>query len=79
MSEDLKDLKPIRKLTPLETKQLDYLVGEYPHLPRDVLETVIRLTDKQKDEIVKEIKDGELKLEETKPAEEYTIQSVSVE
>ncbi len=75
---DLKDLKPIRELSEFEVQQLDFLVKQYPMLPADVLETIIRLSEDQKEDIVKKMKDGELKHEEPKDPADYILQSVKV-
>lgn len=70
----------IRKLTPLETQQVDFLLKEYPNLDRLMIETVIRLSDKQRDIICEEIKSGKLKPDDNvKDGEEIVIKGVSVE
>lgn len=71
--------KKIRELTPTEKNQIEYLQKEYPHLSTEIFETILRLTDNQRDLIVKDIKDGKLTHEKPKAPEEYIIQSVKVE
>ena len=72
-------MKEIRKLTPLEIKQKDFILQEYPMLDEGIVETIIRIGDKGRDEVVEKLKSGELTLEKPKNVEEYTIQSVKVE
>ncbi len=69
-----------RKLTTLETQQIDYLCKEYPNLDRPMIETIIRLSDRQRDIICDEIKSGKLKPDEdVKDGEEVVIKGISVE
>ncbi len=68
----------IRKLTAFEIKQKDFLLQEYPMLDETIIETLLRIGDEGRDKIVEKLKSGELKLEETKDAEEYIKQSVNV-
>lgn len=77
-SKSIKDAD-IRKLNYKEVKQLDFLMKEYPHLDQGILETILRITDEQRNTIVNEIKEGDLKHEEPLDTEKYTIQSVEVE
>ncbi len=77
-TEPTEEVKEIRKLTQFELKQKDFLIREYPTLDESIMETIIRLTDEQRDEIVDKIKSGELKHEEPKDPSEYIIQSVKV-
>ena len=70
--------KELPKLTYHQTKQLDFLMAEYPMLDQAQIETVLRITDEQRDSLVKEMKDGTVKHEEPMSPEEYTIQSVEV-
>ena len=76
-SKSLKD-KELPKLTPLQVKQLDFLVKEYPMLDLMALESVLRLSEKQVDKIVSEIKSGDLKHSEPLTPEECVIQAVKV-
>jgi hypothetical protein len=70
----------IRKLTPLEQQQVNYLVAEYPKLDRTMIETVIRLSDRQRDIICNEIKSGKLKEEDDwEEGKEIVIKAVTVE
>jgi len=50
----------VPKLSPSQIKQLEYLMKEYPMLDQMALETVLRLSDEQRDKIVDEIKNAEL-------------------
>lgn len=77
--DDSKTIKPteLPKLTPFEIKQIDFLVKEYPMLDQAQIESVIRITDTQRDKIVQEIKDGDLKHEPLE-SEECVTQSVEV-
>jgi len=75
----LRDRSEIAKLTPEQIKQLDWLIKEYPSLDTMIIESILRLTDTQRDKIVDEIKDGTLKHEEPLPPEETTITAVEVE
>ncbi len=69
-----------RELTPLEKQQVDYLLKEYPNLDRLMIETIIRLSENQRQIICEEIKSGELKPDENvKDGEEVVIKGVSVE
>jgi len=78
--EELKDKDNIKPLTPLQVRQLEYLCKDYPHLPQDVLETVLRLTEDQRCKLVQDIKDGKQEVhEERKDPEYYSRTSVSVE
>jgi len=66
-------------LTSFQIQQKDFLIRQYPMLPEDVMETIVRLTEDQKNDICKKIKSGELKHEDARSSpEEYTIQSVKV-
>ena len=76
-SNSIKD-KELPKLTPLQVKQLDYLIKEYPQLDLMTLESVLRLTENQRDKIVDEIKSGDLSHEKPDSPEKYVIQSVKV-
>jgi len=76
-SKSLKD-KELPKLSPLQIKQLDFLVKEYPMLDLMALESVLRLSENQVDKIVSEIKSGDLKHSEPLPSEDCIIQSVKV-
>ena len=71
-------LKELPKLTPLQVKQLDYLIKEYPQLDLMTLESVLRLTENQRDKIVDSIKSGDLSHEKPDSPEKYVIQSVKV-
>ncbi len=75
---DIKEVKEIRKLTVFETKQLEFLVKEYPMLPEYLLETMIRLTEDEKNRICDKMKAGELKMEEERKPEDYIQQTVKV-
>ena len=75
--ESIKD-KELPKLTPLQVKQLDYLIKEYPQLDLMTLESVLRLTENQRDKIIDEIKSGDLSHEKPDSPEKYVIQSVKV-
>ena len=75
--ESIKD-KELPKLTPLQVKQLDYLIKEYPQLDLMTLESVLRLTENQRDKIVDSIKSGDLSHEKPDSPEKYVIQSVKV-
>ena len=78
--EELKDKEQIKPLSPFKVRQLEYLTKDYPHLPADVLETVLRLTDDQRNKLVQDIKDGKQEVfEERKDTEHYIRNSVSVE
>ena len=77
-SKSIKDSAELRKLTPLEHKQLDYLVKEYPMLDLMCLESVLRLTDGQREKIVDEIKVGDLCHEKPEEPEKYIIEAVKV-
>jgi hypothetical protein len=77
-SDTLKDRPEIPKLTPAQIKQLDWLVKEYPSLDLMIIESILRLTDTQRNKIVGEIKDGTLKHEEPLPPEECEIIAVEV-
>lgn len=78
--EELKAKDDIKPLSPLQVRQLEYLSKDYPHLPADVLETVLRLTDDQRNKLVQDIKDGKQEVhEERKDPEHYIRNSVSVE
>jgi len=70
--------KDIRKLTAFEVKQKEYIFEQYPMLPEDLIETMIRLTEEQKNDIVEKMKSGEIKHEEPKAPHEYILQSVKV-
>ena len=50
--------KKIRDLTPTEKQQIVYLQEEYPHLSTEIFETILRLSDNQRELIVNDIKDG---------------------
>jgi len=78
MTDDIKEAKEIRKLTAFEKEQLEFLVKEYPMLPEYLLETMIRLTEEEKNRICDKMKSGELKMEEALKPEEYIKQSVKV-
>ena len=75
--ESIKD-KELPKLTPLQVKQLDYLIKEYPQLDLMTLESVLRITENQRDKIIDEIKSGDLSHEKPDSPEKYVIQSVKV-
>ena len=75
---DLKEVKAIRKLTTFETEQVAFIHKEYPMLPEYLIETMIRLSEDEKNRICDKMKSGELKMEEPLSPEEYTIQSVKV-
>tara|TARA_R110002110_G_scaffold182236_1_gene388618 strand:- start:72 stop:311 length:240 start_codon:yes stop_codon:yes gene_type:complete len=70
--------KEQKELTGFELQQKAFIADQYPMLPGDLIETMVRLTEEQKDDIVSKMKSGELKHEEPKPAHEYIIQSVKV-
>ena len=71
--------KEIKKLSVFQQKQKDYLLKEYPMLDDLQIDTLVRLTDEQRDAIVKDMKEGKLKNEEPLKPEEYIIQdSVSI-
>ena len=76
-SNTIKD-KELPKLTPLQTKQLDFLMKEYPMLDQTQIESVLRITDEQRDLLVKDIKDGVVGHEESLKPEEYIIEAVKV-
>jgi hypothetical protein len=67
------------KLTPLQIKQKDFILQEYPMLDETIADTIVRLSPEDTETIANKIKSGELKLEEPMDAEKYTIQSVKVE
>tara|TARA_R110000822_G_scaffold87246_2_gene202865 strand:+ start:53 stop:319 length:267 start_codon:yes stop_codon:yes gene_type:complete len=76
-SNTIKD-KELPKLTPLQTKQLDFLMKEYPMLDQTQIESVLRITDEQRDSLVKDIKDGVVEHEKSLKPEEYIIEAVKV-
>jgi hypothetical protein len=77
---DIKDPeKNIRELTPTEKQQIEYLEKEYPHLSTEIFETILRLSNQQRDKICDEIKSGDLKHEESMEAEKYLLKTVKVE
>ena len=67
-----------RELTEFEVQQKEYIHKQYPMLPEDLIETMIRLSEEQKDDIVAKMKSGELKHEEDKDPSDYILQSVKV-
>jgi hypothetical protein len=75
---DLSEVKEIRKLTDFEIAQKDFISKQYPMLPEELIETMIRLSEEEKDRIVAEMKEGKLKHEEPKAPEDYILQSVKV-
>lgn len=75
---EIKEVKEIRKLTVFETQQLEFLVKEYPMLPEYLLETMIRLSEDEKNRICDKMKSGELKMEEPMKPEDYIQQTVKV-
>jgi len=75
---DDKDRPEIPKLTSLQVKQLDWLVKEYPNLDTMMIESILRLTDAQRDAVVEQIKDGTLAHEEPLTPEECTRVAVEV-
>ncbi len=77
-TEPTEEVKEILKLTPFQIKQKEYLLREYPKLDDFMIDTIVRLTEEQRDDIVDKIKSGELKHEESKDPKEYIIQSVKV-
>ena len=80
MTTDISDPeKKIRELTATEKQQILYLEQEYPHLSTEIFETILRLSNGQRELICKQIKDGELKHEEPLDPEKYIIKSVKVE
>ena len=64
-----------RKLTPNEINQLEYLLKEYPMLDMGILETVLRITTEQRDQIMSE----KIELELPQPPEFYIRQTVNLE
>ena len=76
-SNSIKD-KELPKLSPIQVKQLEFLMKEYPMLDMMTLESVLRLSDDQRDRIVDEIKSGELKHSEPLLPEDCIIQAVKV-
>ena len=71
--------KEIKKLSVFQQKQKDYLLKEYPMLDDLQIDTLVRLTDAQRDAIVADMKEGKLKNEEALKPEQYIIQdSVSI-
>jgi len=74
----MEDAKEIRQLTPHEKNQIEYLQKEYPHLSTEIFETILRLTNAQRDSICEQIKNGELKHEEPKAPEDYILKNVEV-
>ncbi len=82
LKDKLASLPKIRDLTPQEKQQLDYLAKEYPMLDRFMIETILRLPNKKRDEICADIKSGELKLKDTEEEErnkkEIVIKSVEI-
>lgn len=78
-SKSIKEPKAeLPKLSPLQVKQLEFLMKEYPSLDLMCLESILRLTEDQKDRIVDEIKSGDLKHSEPLVPEDCIIQAVKV-
>jgi hypothetical protein len=77
--EPIEGIKNIRELTPFEEKQKEYILSKYPQLDDFMIDTIVRMTEEQKNNIVAKMKSGELKHEEPKDAEHYIMKSVSVE
>ena len=77
MTTDLKDLKE-KELTPFQVKQKQFLVQQYPTLDDMMIDTIVRMKKDKIDDLVAQIKSGELKHEEPMKPEDYIIQSVSV-
>jgi hypothetical protein len=65
------------KLTPFQIKQRDFILQEYPMLDQTMVETVVKLSEEQVDNINEKIKSGELEHEERK-AEEVVLNSVEI-
>jgi hypothetical protein len=75
---DLKECKKIADLTPFQIKQKDFIVKEYPMLDEFMVDTIVRMKKDKIDDLVSQIKSGELKHEEPMKPEDYIVQSVSV-
>jgi len=71
--------KALPKLSPLQVKQLDYLMKEYPMLDLMSIESVLRISPAQQEKIVEALKDGSLEHEKPEDVGQYIIQSVEVE
>jgi len=82
LKDKLASLPKCRDLTPLEKQQLEYLVKEYPKLDPYMIETILRLPDKNRDAMCADIKSGELKLKDTEEEEknkkEIVLKSVEI-
>ena len=78
----MKDLKDcdIKSLSVFQTKQKQFILNEYPMLDETMVDTIVRLSEEQKNSIVNDMKNGDLvPHEEAKKPEDYILQSVSVE
>tara|TARA_R100000935_G_scaffold15780_1_gene31575 strand:- start:1355 stop:1639 length:285 start_codon:yes stop_codon:yes gene_type:complete len=75
---NLQEVKKIADLTPFQVKQKEFLIKEYPMLDEFMCDTVVRMKKDKVDDLVAQIKSGELKHEEPMKPEDYIIQSVSV-
>jgi len=79
MTTDLKECKTISNLTPFQIKQKQFILQEYPMLDDFMVDTIVRMKKDKINEIVSEMKSGELKLDEKDNPENYTIKSVEIE
>ena len=77
-SEDIKNAKTIRELNSFEIKQKDFICSKYPMLDDFMVDTIVRLNEAQRDDIVAKMKSGEIGMEEPKDPSEYILQSVKV-
>ncbi len=72
-------MKEIEPLTDLKIKQKEFLIQQYPMLDDLMIDTVLRMKPEQINNLVYQIKNGELKHEDPLSPEDYIIKSVSVE
>ncbi len=79
MSTDLKEVQTISPLSPFQIKQKQFILQEYPMLDDLMVDTIVRMKKEKLDEIVGEMKSGELKLDEKEDPQNYIIKSVKVE
>ena len=76
---DLKECESIKTLTPFQKRQKNFILDEYPMLDEMMADTIVRLSETQKDAIVEDMKEGKLKHENPMKPEDYVLKSVSIE
>jgi len=72
------EVKNIRELTSFEERQKQFILHKYPMLDDLIVDTIVRMNEDQKNDIVVKMKSGELKHEEPKDPADYIVKSVLI-